>query len=56
MIGDVNLFFDKPRSPVAEVMIMVAEKPYRRKGYGRESLILLLIYGKDVKFAIALLF
>ncbi|KAJ3566658.1 hypothetical protein NP233_g6864 [Leucocoprinus birnbaumii] len=57
MVGDVNLFFKGDRLAVAhettaneddefevEIEIMIAEKPFRRKGFALESLLLLLTY------------
>lgn len=50
MVGDVNLFFELnpdngSRTSNAELEVMIADKCSRRKGYGRESAILMMIYG-----------
>lgn len=45
MIGDTNLFMGE--AGVAEVMLMIAEVSYRRQGYGKEALLLLLRYGNS---------
>jgi len=45
MIGDVNMFF-KDEGEV-ECEIMIAERDYRRKGYGLEALRLLFRYATD---------
>eukprot|EP00051_Salpingoeca_urceolata_P006524 m.86190 g.86190 ORF g.86190 m.86190 type:complete len:279 (+) comp14867_c0_seq2:145-981(+) len=45
MAGDVNLFFNDPDDPhAAEVEVMVAEPTCRRRGFGRESVALILHY------------
>jgi hypothetical protein len=52
MIGDVNLFLlcsDESASlPAAEIDVMIAEKNARRKGYGREAVGMMLVYGLKV--------
>jgi len=44
MVGDVNLFLSSEESG-AEVEIMIAEKDWRGKGLGKESVALMLRYG-----------
>lgn len=45
-IGDVNLFFhDEEDSKRAEVMVMIAEPGYRRKGLAQEAVRLMMLYG-----------
>ena len=46
MVGDVNLFCSGDLwSCGAEISLMVAEKDYRRKGYGSEAVKLIMAYG-----------
>ena len=46
MCGDVNLFLnDHDDRRAAEIEIMVAETQSRRKGLGRQALILMMHYG-----------
>lgn len=46
MAGDVNLFLHDIDDPYnAEIEIMIAEEKYRRKGFGRETLYLMMKYG-----------
>eukprot|EP00049_Salpingoeca_infusionum_P003272 m.65019 g.65019 ORF g.65019 m.65019 type:complete len:199 (-) comp12041_c0_seq1:51-647(-) len=46
MVGDVNLFLnDQDSKQVAETEIMVAEASARRKGFGREAMLLMMQYG-----------
>jgi RimJ/RimL family protein N-acetyltransferase len=45
MIGDVNLFVNEEDPTAAEIEVMIAEKCYRRQGYGREALSIMLAYG-----------
>ena len=45
MAGDVNLFFDRHMPGAAEVEVMVAGRPHRRRGIATEALRLLLWYG-----------
>ncbi|XP_022093665.1 N-acetyltransferase 9-like protein isoform X3 [Acanthaster planci] len=48
MCGDVNLYFIDPDDSgvkTAEVEIMIAEPSCRRKGIGREALVLMIQYG-----------
>jgi RimJ/RimL family protein N-acetyltransferase len=46
MVGDVNLFFNDPQDPrAAEIEVMIAEQDYRRRGFGREALSLMMSYG-----------
>ncbi|XP_063816750.1 alpha/beta-tubulin-N-acetyltransferase 9 isoform X2 [Pseudophryne corroboree] len=46
MVGDVNLFLVDPENPaLAEIEIMIAEPMFRGKGFGEESVRLMLFYG-----------
>ncbi|XP_072260048.1 alpha/beta-tubulin-N-acetyltransferase 9 [Pyxicephalus adspersus] len=46
MVGDVNLFIVDPENPtLAEIEIMIAEPTCRGKGFGKESVRLMLFYG-----------
>ncbi|CAD5114412.1 DgyrCDS3544 [Dimorphilus gyrociliatus] len=46
MVGDVNLFFnDIDDRNSAEVEVMIAERNVRGRGYGKEAVVLMLIYG-----------
>ncbi|XP_075033991.1 alpha/beta-tubulin-N-acetyltransferase 9 [Mixophyes fleayi] len=46
MVGDVNLFMVDPENPaLAEIEIMIADPKFRGKGYGEESVRLMLYYG-----------
>ena len=50
MAGDVNMFLtrsyeENDDSIVAEIDIMIAEKKFQRRGYGREAVILMMWYG-----------
>jgi RimJ/RimL family protein N-acetyltransferase len=46
MAGDVNLFFnDDEDATNCEIEIMIAEAKYRRKGFAREALQLMMAYG-----------
>jgi RimJ/RimL family protein N-acetyltransferase len=52
MCGDTNLFLlddegDDMRAPSAEVMVMIAEPAYRRRGYGREAVLALMGYASN---------
>eukprot|EP00611_Tribonema_gayanum_P006658 TRINITY_DN1593_c0_g1_i4.p1 TRINITY_DN1593_c0_g1~~TRINITY_DN1593_c0_g1_i4.p1 ORF type:complete len:217 (-),score=75.79 TRINITY_DN1593_c0_g1_i4:22-672(-) len=49
MIGDVNLFFgaDHDDPAAAEVEVMIAEAAYRRRGYAREAVAMLMRYGVE---------
>ncbi len=50
MAGDVNLFFnDEDDTTNCEIEIMIAEPTYRRKGFAREALRLMMAYGKFYK-------
>ena len=45
MIGDVNFFLNDHDDPYnAEIDIMIAEKSFRRGGYGTETLLLMMDY------------
>ncbi|EGB06347.1 hypothetical protein AURANDRAFT_15371, partial [Aureococcus anophagefferens] len=44
MAGDCNLFLDRDGAPEAEVEVMVAERKFRRRGFGAEAVELLLAY------------
>ena len=44
MAGDCNLFLDRDGAPQAEVEVMVAERKFRRRGFGAEAVELLLAY------------
>ncbi|TMW62535.1 hypothetical protein Poli38472_005153 [Pythium oligandrum] len=45
MAGDVNLFFNDDEDPtVCEMEIMIAEPKYRRKGFAREAVRLMMAY------------
>ncbi|XP_055379832.1 alpha/beta-tubulin-N-acetyltransferase 9 isoform X2 [Condylostylus longicornis] len=51
LIGDTNLFLqyeDDQNEKVAECEIMIAEKEYRRKKLGWESMLLMLKYGQCI--------
>jgi len=50
MAGDVNLFLNDPdgNKTVAEIEIMVAEKSCRRRGFGKEALLLMMQYGESL--------
>ncbi|GAB1600664.1 N-acetyltransferase 9-like protein isoform X1 [Argonauta hians] len=49
MIGDVNLFFnDSSTGDVAEIEVMIAEISSRRKGLGRQAVILMMVYGIEI--------
>lgn len=51
MIGDSNLFFlgqEEGMGTVAEVMVMIAEPSYRRRGYAREAVLALMAYAARV--------
>ncbi|KAM4662580.1 alpha/beta-tubulin-N-acetyltransferase 9 isoform 2-T3 [Discoglossus pictus] len=46
MVGDVNLFLTDPDNPsLAEIEIMIAEPSSRGRGFGEESVRLMLFYG-----------
>ncbi|XP_056406089.1 alpha/beta-tubulin-N-acetyltransferase 9 isoform X1 [Hyla sarda] len=46
MVGDVNLFLVDPGNPLlAEIEIMIAEPSFRGRGFGEESVRLMLYYG-----------
>jgi hypothetical protein len=46
MAGDVNLFFSDPDDPkAAEIEVMIAEPRYRRQGYAREAVSMMMKYG-----------
>ncbi|XP_053564848.1 alpha/beta-tubulin-N-acetyltransferase 9 [Bombina bombina] len=46
MVGDVNLFLTDPEDPsLAEIEIMIAEPSSRGRGFGEESVRLMLFYG-----------
>ena len=46
MVGDVNLFLnDRDDVTNAEIEIMIADEPDRRKGYAKEALLLMMNYG-----------
>ena len=46
MVGDVNFFLnDHEDRTNAEIEIMIANEPDRRKGYAREALLLMMNYG-----------
>ncbi len=46
MVGDVNFFLnDRDDLTNAEIEIMIADEPDRRKGYAREALLLMMNYG-----------
>jgi hypothetical protein len=46
MAGDVNLFLHDTDDPFnAEIEIMIAEEKYRRKGFAKESLFIMMRYG-----------
>ena len=52
MCGDVNLFFnDHEDRTVAEIEVMIAEHESRRKGLGREALLMFMHYGKGLILA-----
>jgi RimJ/RimL family protein N-acetyltransferase len=46
MVGDVNCFFNDPEDRLqrVEIEVMIAEKAYRRRGFGREALQLMMRY------------
>ena len=47
MVGDVNIFLNDPDSKATgEVEIMIAEPEARRKGLGREALLLMIDYAR----------
>uniref|UniRef100_A0A8C5R4W4 Alpha/beta-tubulin-N-acetyltransferase 9 n=1 Tax=Leptobrachium leishanense TaxID=445787 RepID=A0A8C5R4W4_9ANUR len=46
MVGDVNLFLIDSENPaIAEIEIMIAEPGFRGRGFGEESVRLMLFYG-----------
>lgn len=46
MAGDVNLFFNDYDDPHAcEIEIMVAEAKYRRQGFAKDAVQLMIFYG-----------
>lgn len=46
MAGDVNLFFNDHEDPRAcEIEIMVAEAKYRRQGFAKDAVQLMIFYG-----------
>lgn len=46
MAGDVNLFFNDYDDPHAcEIEIMIAEPKYRRQGFAKEAVQLMIAYG-----------
>lgn len=46
MIGDVNMFWnDYDDESRVEIEVMIAEKSCRRKGYAREAVTLMMMYG-----------
>ena len=48
IVGDVNLYFnDLDNEHSCEIEVMIAEKDFRRKGLGSESLILLMGYAVE---------
>lgn len=50
MAGDVNLFLNDPDDDktIAEIEVMVAEASCRRKGLGKEAVVLMMLYGQMV--------
>ncbi|XP_029634201.1 N-acetyltransferase 9-like protein isoform X3 [Octopus sinensis] len=49
MIGDVNLFFNDPfLEDTAEIEVMIAEISSRRKGFGKQAVILMMVYGVEI--------
>jgi RimJ/RimL family protein N-acetyltransferase len=50
MAGDVNLFLNDPDDDktIAEIEVMIAEPNCRRKGLGKEAIILMMLYGHKV--------
>jgi RimJ/RimL family protein N-acetyltransferase len=46
MAGDVNLFFnDDDDASVCEIEVMIAEPAYRRQGFAKEAIKILMAYG-----------
>lgn len=53
MAGDVNLFFnDYDDAHSCEMEIMIAEPKYRRKGFAREAVALMMAYGASSEAAL----
>ncbi|XP_014789165.1 N-acetyltransferase 9-like protein [Octopus bimaculoides] len=49
MIGDINLFFNDPSlEDTAEIEVMIAEISSRRKGFGKQAVILMMVYGVEI--------
>jgi RimJ/RimL family protein N-acetyltransferase len=47
IIGDVNLYFnDYDDEQACEIEIMIADSNYRRQGYGRKALLMMMDYSK----------
>jgi hypothetical protein len=48
MVGDVNIFLNDPDndSTFGEIEVMIAETDYRKTGKGRESIAIIMGYGK----------
>lgn len=47
MVGDTNLFINTDDSNKAEVEIMIAEERARKKGFGLEATIMMILYGLE---------
>ena len=47
MAGDVNLFLNDPDNDlsIAEIEVMIAEPACRRRGLGKEAIIMMMCYG-----------
>lgn len=46
MAGDVNLFMnDHDDKGIAEIEVMVAEQSFRKKGYAKEAIMIMMCYG-----------
>ena len=53
MVGDINIFIDRFDDYIAEINLMIAEPMFRRKGFGKEALYLMMQFANrqlNIKF------